>query len=151
MKDVAAEEAMMASVWLSDDGAMLDRLEERDFVDPFCLWLFQVLRDTREAGEPLDMLAVMRRVRRPEVLNRLPAIMRKGVASEIARVLTASCTSAHLAYYLRVLRTERLRRAVATLSDSIRERVESHQEPVEILTFIERNVDLLLSHAKRVD
>ena len=143
MKDVAAEEALLASAWLGDNRAMIEQLEERDFVDEFCGWLFRLLSDVVEAGQPLDMIFVMRRARKPEVLNRLPKGYREGMAGEIARVLTCGCTSAHTEHYFKVVRTERLNRAIVSLACAMRERVEAKQEPDAILEFVIMNAEKL--------
>ena len=143
--NIAAESALLASIWLDEDRAgLLDKLEQRDFVDPFCQWLCEVLQETKEHEGVLDMVAVMRRARRPAQLAKLGKGLSDQLAYQIASVLDCEATSAHAAYYFGVVRAERLKRAVLSLASAIVNRVQDQHEPKAILEFVATNCDRLL-------
>ena len=115
-QDLAAEEALLSSVWLSADAdGFLDRIESKDFTDPLLQWLLLLLKLTADAGDPLDMIAVLRRARKPEMLERLPRELQGDMAAHVARVLERECTSAHTGYYFRVVRLHPLEQSIFTM------------------------------------
>jgi len=143
-QDLAAEEALLSSVWLSADAdGFLDRIESKDFTDPLLQWLLLLLKLTADAGDPLDMIAVLRRARKPEMLERLPRELQGDMAAHVARVLERECTSAHTGYYFRVVRQARLNRALVGLMAGIRERLNKRHEPAAIIEFIALNTEKL--------
>lgn len=110
-----AESAMLSSAWLSEDAEMISRLDSRDFVDPFHRWLLATLKTIVAAGEPLDAVAVTRRIRCD------PSAPEDAHACAM-QVLRSQPTTAHKDYYFRVLRIERGRRYLHRICDEAKQR-----------------------------
>lgn len=148
LADVAAERSMLASVWLSLDADMVRRLDGEDFIEPFNRWLLGVFKAVVDDGDPLDMVAVKRRWRRPGGLDGLTPAEVELLPGTVADLLRETHTAAHKRYYFRVLRTERLRRAVGRLSDAMRERIEKYQhDPAATLAWAGEQIERLLTKA----
>lgn len=145
--DVDCERALLASVWLAGDFVMVLQLEREDFVDPFCGWLWQHLRAMVDANEPLDMVAFLRRLKRPGAIEGLPAEYDEARAkADVAELLGSFGPVSAIDYYFRVLRGERLGRAVLRLCDRAVKRitVERH-EPSAVLGWMGEQIDRLLT------
>ncbi len=146
--DIDAERALLASVWLSDDREMVLRLEKHDFVDIFNQWLFSKLEAVVKADEPLDMVAVLRRVRAPGGMDALPEFARESVPADIAELLRDCPTTAHKEYYFSVVRVERARRSSVLLADSMKEKLTTKSlDPMRVLKWVEESVQRIKNRA----
>lgn len=145
--DLECEKSLLASVWLAGDADTILRLEADDFFDSFHRWLYQHLRGLVEDGAPLDMAALLRRLKGPEAFAGLSDDERDGHRGAIAELLIEAYASpANVEYYAGVLRTERLRRAAGRLADAVRDRTEKlMQEPSTVLSWAGEQIDRLLS------
>lgn len=123
MFDVDVERALLASAWLAGAGDVVRMCDERDFTDPVCRWLWRHLSSMAAAGEPLDMVALLRRLNRPGGLVGLAQGDREYIRASLAEVLTAATTGLHAGYYFRVLRRLRLARALYDLAGVLRSRL----------------------------
>lgn len=145
--DPKAESALLMSVWVKSNGGMLERLEVKDFVDPWHVFLFEEFRAMWEAGEPLgDGVALTRWFQSRDLTERSSKRFgEKVVPQELLWRLLADTqnfvTSAHDEYYFKVLRKERLRRALVTLGITITRMAEEEiREPWEVLNYIDSQV-----------
>lgn len=139
--DADAEQSLLSSAWLSGDADLVKKLEPNDFADDFCRWLFGKLRAVVDAGEPLDMVAVLRRVRAKGGRDGLPAHAEDDLEYRIAQLLTLCPSTAHKEYYFRTVRTERVRRASIRLSEMMRKRLTDGVEPpLEVLAWATKAV-----------
>lgn len=147
--DPAAERLLLATAWVNADFVMVMRLEAEDFVDPFCKWLLGHLRALVDADEPMDVVALMRRVRRPGGMEGLSAFDRDSLPGSLAELMReASPTTAHLEFYFGVLRIERLRRAIGRLADEMRKRSEKRlHDPPAVLAWAGEQIARLLTKA----
>jgi len=101
------------------------------------------MRDAMAAGEPMDdMILLMGHARRNIAL--LPHGLRANPTSEMAAVVSEQCTSAHVGYYFRLVRRQRLARATYDLLIKMRARCTKGDDPHEILLFISENSQKLL-------
>jgi replicative DNA helicase len=143
--DVDCERAMLATVWLAKDFLMLMRLDEADFASPFHQWLYRHLRALVDDEEPLDMVALQQRLKKPGAFEGLSASDQDGHRAAIGDLLSAWAPPANVEYYFRVLRTERLKRAVGRLADSMRDRIEKRQHnPAAVLEWAAEQINRLL-------
>lgn len=148
--DIDCERAMLATVWLANDFLMVMRLDENDFIDPFHQWLYRHLRGLVDDNEPLDMVALQRRLKKPNAFHGLSKDEQEKHRAALAELLTAWAPPAHVEYYFRTLRTERLKRAIARLADTMRERTEQRQhDPAAVLTWAGEQIDRLLRKVPR--
>jgi replicative DNA helicase len=115
----AAELAMLSSVWITQDAGMIQCLDERDFVDEFHQRLLAHLQALVRAGEPLDGVSLIRRLRADRELS-------DGDRADIFAVLQSAPTPLHKDYYYRVLREERARRYIHKFCDDAKARNISH-------------------------
>jgi replicative DNA helicase len=144
--DIDAERALLSSVWLSNDAEMIRQLEPQDFADSFHVWVYRKLRETVDAGEPLDIVAVQRRWKKPGGLDGLTKHEQQYLAASVAELLNSAPTTAHTTYYFTVLRTERLRRATCKLADEMTKRAAlKHAEPSDVLTWAKEQIEKLLT------
>lgn len=144
--DVSAERAILGSVWLSHDIEMVGELEAGDFTDPFNQWLLRMFKLVVEDGDPLDMIAVQRRWQKEGGTDGLTESEVAQLPTLVGELLAETHTAAHTEYYYRVLRTERLRRAVGMLADALvkRSAVLRH-EPTATLAWAGEQIDYLLT------
>jgi hypothetical protein len=150
LADPQCERAMLSSVWLAGKAGMLLRLDEHDFTDPWLQWLFRHLRAMAEEGEPLSMVALLRRVRRPGGVHGLQPFDVEVVAQDIAGLLGEWQPVAHIEYFFRVLRTERLRRATIRLAETAVKRISVDQhDPVATLEWLIEQAHRLKSKAPK--
>lgn len=146
--DPQAESALLMSVWVKSNAGMLERLDVKDFVDPWHVFLFEEFRSMWEAGEPLaDGVALARWFRSKDCRGRYRAKLgeKLDLTQAMARFAQQHSedwvTSAHDEYYFRVLRKERLRRALITLGTTIvRMAEEELREPWEVLNYNDSQV-----------
>ncbi len=133
---IAAERAMLSSVWVDGDSHMIQRLEHRDFIDDFHIWLLGTLKAIVAAGEPLDGVAFKRRTR---VDDAAP----EDAIVQAMHLLTETPTTAHKDYYFRTLRMERARRFVHALCDSAKQKdLEAPNEPLATLKWMRERVEM---------
>lgn len=143
--DADCERAMLATVWLADDAAMVLNLDEKDFVEPFNAWLFRHLRALVESEQPLDMVALLRRLRRPRAFDGLTQLEVDGHKGMIAEVLTTWAPPSRAEFYFAALRTERQRRMACRMCERALERLKENQDPVAVLSWLVANAERALT------
>lgn len=148
LADVDCERAMLATAWLANDFVMIMRLDEADFVLPFHQWLFKHLQALVDDDQPLDMVALQRRLKKPGAFDGLTKLEVDGHKGTIAETLLAWSPPAHVEFYFATLRTERLRRSTVRLCERAVERLVKEQcDPVAALSWLVANADRLLTKA----
>lgn len=151
--DPKCERAMLATAWVASDRMMFRTLESEDFVDQFHRWLFKHLRGLVEDGHPLDMVALLRRLKRPHACDECGVAARDDVdqlsviKAMLYEILHEECAfPTHLPYYFETLRFERMRRAIVRISQRAIERasVEYH-DSVAIASWAIANFESVLT------
>ena len=127
LADQEAERALLTSIFLNANYELLELVESRDFTDPLLAWLIGEWQLMVADGEPLgDAVAFSRWTRRGDVLRRLfdeaLGMDRRDVIAAWAEISKEYAGSAHDAYYFRVLRNERCRRALALVLERAAEK-----------------------------
>jgi replicative DNA helicase len=132
---IAAERALLSSIWLDGDRVMILRLDARDFVDEFNQWLHRTLKAIVTDGEPLDGVAIARRARSdPKAPD--------DAVTEAAQLLSEAPTTAHKDYYFKAIRMERARRFVHTVCDSAKAMdLEAPNEPLRTLEWMKERTE----------
>jgi hypothetical protein len=137
-----SEMALLGSVWLSCDVSIIARLEEEDFCDEANRWVLSVFKAVVNAGEPLDAVAVTRRLRgwqdAPDGCD----------AAYLAEVLRSTPTAAHTSYYFRCVKKERLRRDLQkSVIDAIDRDRRSPNEVIENVNWLAEKSNVLFKQA----
>lgn len=145
LADFDCERAMLATAWLANDFVMIMRLDEADFVLPFHQWLFKHLRALVEDDQPLDMVALLRRMKKPGAFDGLTKLEIDSHKGAIAETLTTWAPTANIEFYFRTLREERLRRATLRLAEKVRKRLSEGHDAVAVLSYAGANIDRLLT------
>ena len=146
MNDQNAERAILATCYQSGLTDMLMRLDPEDFVDPLHVLLLCELKNMVAANEPFDPVATARWFKLKRVMDRAKvAKIKEDVAHLAADVLTSFAAPASVVYYFKVLRTERLRRAICRLSVGLQEKnMDEPRHPMKVLRWAKENIDLLM-------
>jgi replicative DNA helicase len=127
---IEAERALLSSAWLDGDRELVMKMHEKDFVDKFNRWLLSALQAIVAAGEPLDAVALARRIRTDK---KAPS----DAHAEAYQLLRESPTTAHKDYYFRTVRMERGRRFVHSMCDSAKQRdLRNPNEPLETIQWL---------------
>lgn len=144
LADFDCERAMLATAWLANDFVMVMRLDEADFVLPFHRWLFKHLRALVEDDEPLDMIALLRRLRKPGAYDGLTKLEVDAAKGAIAETLNAWAPPSHVEFYFRTLREERLKRFIYRVLEEMRKRLGDGHEAAAVMSYGVANFDRAL-------
>lgn len=145
LADTDCERAMLATVWLANDFVMVMRLDEADFVLPFHQWLFRHLRALVDDDQPLDMVALQQRLRKPGAFDGLTKLEVDGVKGTIAETLLAWAPPSSVEFYFATLREERLKRRAYQVAENIQMRLREGRDVVAVISNAIANLDRLLT------
>lgn len=145
MHDMVCERSLLTIMFQNALTDLCERLDAKDFFDPWHRWLFTELRLSWEAGEPMDCTAAMarwfssgacRQRCRDAGLTESPGV----IVVETFRMEYANL--AHKEYLVRVLRLERVKRETASvLSKAAAWIAKNPTQTIEAITRLHTAVD----------
>lgn len=147
--DKEAEAALLMSVWVNNNQAMLERLDSQDFGDPLNAFIFREWRMMSEAGVPLsDAVAMRRWFANGAACQRFNREVGKS-AEPLTEVMIRFTefnkryvTATHDEYYYRCLRVERIRRTFAAMSRLLwKTNAHNNDSPWDTLKWLSEQVD----------
>ena len=146
--NIPAERVVLATVFHTNDQDRIKQLDEADFVDKLNSLLIRAMKELVATDTPLEYIPLCDLLRTPayEKSKALVEIRKDGaIADAVTLVLDEFINPANLEYYWRLLRQERLRRALIKHSVYTRERaVDRGMDPLDTARWAEKQARQLI-------
>jgi replicative DNA helicase len=134
--DPKAEMALLAVCWMTEDAGLISELHENDFYDLKNKFIYSEFKLLIESGEPFgDSVAVIRWFGTEPVQKRAFEAIGERNAKELLMILLQEFEAnyfgtAHKDYYRSVIRRDRLRRAIFTMTlKALEMNINNNKEP----------------------
>ena len=146
---LAAERVVLSTTFATRNLRMLRVLDEKDFTDQLHKLLLKAFKELRKRDAPLEQKALDSLLRTPDYDNaktkRLCGVNREESLPAAAQlVLLEFSNPANLEYYFRVIRQDRMRRALFRLGTTIHEKARNKPlDPMDTIAWVAKEAKRL--------
>ncbi len=136
-QSIEAEQGVLGSMLLERDtiARVVEMLRREDFYQQAHRYIYDVIVDLFEHGEPVDLITVTDRVKARGQLQGL------GGAVYVTSLLDAIPTAANVEYYIRLVRRDGVKRDLLMLAAEIAHATNDGHDPEELIALVGRSVE----------